>query len=304
MSAPTRRTVDRKTIAVFTKNATNPAYAAFRFAVDQVAVAAGATTAHFVPRQPDNVDEQRAFVAQVLIDKPDIVIFIPVDDVAMIDPVQQLNAAGIPIVLASNPLPGQFVTFVGADDEDIGYRQAKYLFANMGGRGSIVVLEGPPAAPTNRARVAGYRRAFAETPGIDVLASGIGMFQQPDGKCVMAQFLRDHPSIDAVLSANDGMALGALEALDEAKRSATVIGINGILAAVKEIAAGRMLASFDFNMFKIGCTCARAALRHLDGELVPERIMLPTEVIDRRNYQAWLTPFEQRTCPAWAEVVK
>jgi ribose transport system substrate-binding protein len=304
MPAPTHRTADDKTIAVFTKNSTNPAYAAFRFAVDQIAGINGAATVHFVPKQPDNVEEQIAFVTQVLTDKPDIVIFIPVDDVAMIDPVKQLNAAHIPIVLASNPLPGEFVTFVGADDEDIGYRQATYLFAKMGGRGSIAVLEGPPAAPTNRARVAGYRRAFAETPGITVLASGVGMFQQPDGKRVMAQFLREHPRIDAVLSANDGMALGALEALDEAKRSATVIGINGILAAVKEIAAGRMLASFDFNMFKIGCICARAALRHLNGEPLPDKIMLPTEVIDRSNYQAWLTPFEQRTCPAWAEVVK
>jgi ribose transport system substrate-binding protein len=303
MSAPTHGTSGR-TIAVFTKNATNPAYAAFRFAVDQVARVGGASAVHFVPRQPDNVDEQKAFVAQALIDKPDIIIFIPVDDVAMIEPVKQLNAAGIPIVLASNPLPGKFVTFVGADDEDIGYRQAKYLFARMNSRGRIVVLEGPPAAPTNRARVAGYRRALAEAPGIEVLATGVGMFQQPDGKRVMVQFLRDHPHIDAVLSANDGMALGALEALDAAKRTAIVIGINGILAAVQEIAAGRMLASFDFNMFKIGCTCARAALRCLDGEPLPDRIMLPTEVIDRSNYQAWLTPFEQRTCPAWTDVVR
>jgi ribose transport system substrate-binding protein len=304
MSDPTQRTARGKTIAVFTKNSTNPAYAAFRFAVDQVTGAAGATAVHFVPEQPDNVDEQKAFVAQVLADKPDIVIFIPVDDVAMIDPVRQLNAAGIPIVLASNPLPGQFVTFVGADDEDIGYRQAKYLFARMDGRGSIVVLEGPPAAPTNRARLAGYRRAFAETAGIEVLASSVGMFQQADGRRVMAQLLRVHRRIDAVLCANDGMALGALEALDAAGRSAIVIGINGILAAVREIAAGRMLASFDFNMFMIGCTCARAALRHLDGEPVPEKIMLPTEVIDRSNYQGWLIPFEQRTCPKWVDVVR
>jgi len=83
-----------------------------------------------------------------------------------------------------------------------------------------------------------------------------------------------------------------------------VIGINGILAAVQEIATGRLLASVDFNMFKIGCTCARAALRCLAGEPLPERIILPTEVIDKSNYQAWLTPFEQRTCPEWAEVVK
>jgi ribose transport system substrate-binding protein len=293
-----------KTIAVFTKNTTNPAYAAFRFAADQVAHASGATTVHFVPHRPDDVGEQTAFVERVLADKPDAVVFIPVDDVAMIEPVARLNAAGIPIVLAANQLPGRFVTFIGADDEDIGYRQAMVLFDHMGRRGKIVVLEGPPAAPTNRARLAGYRRAFAETPAIEVLASAVGMFQQADGRRVTAQLLNDHPVIDAVLSANDSMALGALEALDAAGRRATVIGINGILAAVREVAAGRMLATVDFNMFKIGCTATRAAIRYLHGEALPERIILSTEVIDKRNCQAWLTPVEQRTCPDWADIVE
>ena len=74
--------------------------------------------------------------------------------------------------------------------------------------------------------------------------------------------------------------------------------------AVREIAAGRMLASVDFDMFKIGCTAARAAVRCLAGEPLPDRIILPTEVIDASNYQAWLTPVEQRTCPEWADVVR
>ena len=97
---------------------------------------------HFVPKQPDNVDEQKAMVEQVLKDRPDAVIFIPVDDVAMIDSVKKLNEAKIPIVLVSNPLPGSFVTYVGADDFEIGYRQARYLFDNLGGKGKIVVIEG------------------------------------------------------------------------------------------------------------------------------------------------------------------
>jgi ribose transport system substrate-binding protein len=295
--------MDGKTIAVFTKNTTNPAYEAFRIAAEQVARASGVRTIHFVPKKPDDVDEQKAFVTQVLADRPDVIIFIPVDDVAMVDSVNALNAAGIPMVLVSNTMPGQFITFVGADDVAIGYREATYLFDKMGRRGKIVVLEGTPAAPTGRARLRGYARAFAETPGIEVLASGVGNFQQTDGKRVMAQFLQDFPHIDAVLSANDSMALGALEALDAAGRSATVMGINGILPAIKQIEAGRMLATVDFNMFKIGCTATRAAVRHLKGEPLPEKILLPAEVIDRTNYRAWLTPVEQRTCPEWAEVV-
>jgi ribose transport system substrate-binding protein len=298
------RAAEQKTIAVFTKNLTNPAYEAFRIAANQTARAAGARIVHYVPKQPDNVGEQQAMVEQVLKDRPDAVVFIPVDDVAMIDSVKKLNEAKIPVVLASNPLPGSFVTYVGADDYEIGYREARYLFNHLGGKAKIVVVEGTPAAPTNRERVRGYKRAFAEFPGIEVLGSGVGNYQQPDARRVMEKFLGDYPQIDGVLSANDGMAIGALEALKAANRTSVVIGINGILPAVKQIETGAMLASVDFNMFKIGCVATRAALRSLKSEPLPEKIMLPAEIIDRTNYKAWLVPVEQRNCPEWSEVVK
>lgn len=70
--------------------------------------------------------------------RPDIVIFIPVDDVAMVESVKALNETNIPVVLASNPLPGRFVTYVGADDFEIGYRQARYLFDTLRGAGRAV----------------------------------------------------------------------------------------------------------------------------------------------------------------------
>jgi ribose transport system substrate-binding protein len=304
LAANAARADDAPVIAVFTKNTTNPAYEAFRIAADKVAAGAGARVIHFVPKQPDNVDEQIAMVEQVLKDRPNVVVFIPVDDVAMVEPVKRLNEAKIPIVLASNPLPGSFVTYVGADDFEIGYREARYLFEKISRKGKIVVIEGTAGAPTNRERLRGYKRAFAEYPDIEVLASGVGNYQQPDAKRVVAQFLKEHPTIDAVLSANDSMALGALEALKEADRHAIVMGINGIVPAVKQIEAGNMLASVDFNMFKIGCTATSAALHYLRHEPLPEKIMLPADIIDKSNYQAWLVPVRDRTCPAWKEVVR
>jgi ribose transport system substrate-binding protein len=207
-------------------------------------------------------------------------------------------------VLASNPLPGRFVTYIGADDYDIGYREARYLFDHLGGKGKIVILEGTAGAPTNRERLRGYKQALSETSGIEVLASAPGNYQQTDGKRVMAGFLKDYLEIDALLSANDGMALGALEAMKEAGRTMTVMGINGILPAVKEIESGNMLATVDFNMFKIGCTATLAAVRYLHHEPLPDKLLLPAEIIDKSNYRDWLLPVEKRACPDWAGLVK
>jgi ribose transport system substrate-binding protein len=292
------------TIAVFTKNTTNPAYSAFRLAADQIGQLTGVQIKHFVPKQPDNVDEQKAEVEEVLKSHPDAVVFIPVDDVAMIESVKKLNDAEIPVVLASNPLPGRFVSYVGADDYDIGYREARYLFNHLGAKGKIVILEGIAGAPTNRERLRGYKQALSETPGIEVLASAPGNYQQTNGKRVMAGFLKDYPEIDALLSANDSMALGALEAMKDAGRTMTVMGINGIPPAVKEIESGNMLATVDFNMFKIGCIATLAAVRYLHHEPLPEKVLLPADVIDKSNYRDWLVPVEKRACPDWAGLVK
>ena len=107
-----------------------------------------------------------------------------------------------------------------------------------------------------------------------------------------------------MLSANDSMALDVLEALKAANRTSIVIGINGILPAVKQIEAGSILATVDFNMFKIGCMATRAAVRQLRQEPLPEKVMLPAEIIDRTNYTAWLVPVDQRKCPEWGDIVR
>jgi len=170
-------TAETLTIAVFTKNTTNPAYEAFRIGADQVGRALGARIIHYVPKKPDDVDEQKAFVAHVLSLRPDAVVFIPVDDVAMVDSVRMLNDAKIPVVLASNPLPGRFVTYVGADDVEIGYRQARYLFEYLGAKGQIVVIEGTAAAPTNRDRLRGYQQAMGTGIGSGLEAWQPGPFK-------------------------------------------------------------------------------------------------------------------------------
>ena len=290
-------------IAVFTKNFTNPAYENFRIGADKIAKAANARVIHYVPKKPDDVDEQTAQVEEALTERPDIVLFTPVHDKLMVGPVKKLNDANIPIVLFTNPLPGNFVTYIGSDDVDLGYKEALYLFKHMGGKGSIVVIEGVPAAPTNRDRLKGYQKAFAEFPGIKVLASGVGNYSQTVARGVMAKMLADHPQIDAALVANDSMSLGVLEALKAANRTTVVMSINGILEAVKQVETGAILATVDFNTFKMACLATQAALRHLKGEKLPDKVLLPTEIIDKTNYKEWLVPVADRRCPKWADVV-
>jgi ribose transport system substrate-binding protein len=292
------------TIAVFTENRVNPAYAAARLAVDRVAMEAGARTLHYVPATPDDVGEQKALVTEALAARPDAVVLNPTDDVAMQEDLARLAAAKVPVALFINRMAGPALTFVGSDDVAIGCRTATALFDALGGVGRIVGLEGPPSAPTSRARVRGLRETLAQFPRIELLGLAVGHLQQPPAAAAMAALLGQHPEIDGVWTANDLMAFGALDALAAAGRTAKVVGINGLPEAIEHIEGGRMVASADFSAFNIAAIAARAVLRHLRGLPVPAEILVPAELIDRANCARWKVPFEQRPCPPWEEIVR
>jgi ribose transport system substrate-binding protein len=178
------------------------------------------------------------------------------------------------------------------------------LFEGMGGKGRVLAIDGPPAAPTCRDRTEGVMRALAEFPGIELLGSAVGHNLRPEGREATAALLAKHRDVEGVWCANDVMAYGALDALDAAGRTAKVVGVNGLMEAIDNIAKGRMLATVDFSAFKIAKFGAEAALRHLRGEHVPKTIDVPTVLIDKSNFADWRLPMEQRPCPTWDQVAK
>jgi ribose transport system substrate-binding protein len=291
------------TLAIFTKNNVNPAYAAARLAADRVAAEAGARAVHYVPQVPDDVRQQKALVSDAIKARVDAVALNPTDDVAMVEDLERLAAAGIPVVTFINRMAGPTIGFVGSDDAAIGRRTATALCERLGGKGCVVGLEGLAAVPTSRARVAGFHETLKAFPGITFGGMAVGEMLQAPAKQAMSGLLARNPRIDGIWAGNDLMAFGALEALAEAGRTAQVVGINGLPAAIEHIERGTMLASADFSAFNIAAVATRALLRHLNGEPVPAEIMVPAELIDRTNCARWKVPFEKRPCPTWEDVV-
>ncbi len=305
MTAFQRAGREHPVIGVFTKNRTNPAYAAARIGAERTAARRGAQVVHYVPDKPDDIEEQVALVDRAIAERPDAVVFVPVHDTAMNVSVKKLGAARIPIVNYLNRLDeGDFIAFVGSDDYRLGCDIAEYLFRHIDGQGDLVIIEGVAGAVTNRERMRGFHDTLRHWPDVRVVASRPGNYQREPVLQFMRELLPALPRIDAVLAANDLMALAAIEILAAAGRSAAVVGVNAVPDAVAAIKAGKLLASADFDAMKIGCIATEAALRHLHGEPVPREILLPVQIVDASNYAAWDVPFEQRPCPAWDDVVK
>ena len=292
-------------LAVFTKNRSNPAYAAARIGADRTAKRFGAQTVHYVPEKPDDLDEQIALVDAAIAQRPDALVLVPVHPTKMNPSIRKIVAAGIPLFgfLNAYSEPGP-VTYVGSDDFAIGVKIATYLYEHLGGRGDVAFLEGADHSVTSRERVRGFRAAAERFPDIRISATACGHYLREPGRRATEDMLKSGARFDAILAANDEMALGALEALDAAGRKSTVAGVNAIPDAIAAIREGRLLATADFNAMKISEIATEAAIRHLRGEKLPPEILLPVDVVDRSNYAAWDKPFEQRDPIRWEDAVK
>jgi ribose transport system substrate-binding protein len=296
---------DNERLAVFTKNQTNPYFQVVRLGTEAAARQMKATVTHYVPTKPDSIPEQMSQIEDVIVKKPDAIVFIPVDYKAMAPGVQKMNAAKIPVVnVTDRSEAGTFVSFVGASDYDLGKETARALFKAMGGKGNVIALEGVKGSLTNTDRMRGVRDVMKEYPNIKLLAAQPGNYQRLQALQVMENLMQSYPQINGVFAANDAMASGAIEALEGANRKALVVGINGTKEAIDAINAGKMLATGDYNGFLQGCLGTMAALRSLRGQPVPKEIVLPAAVIDKSNTASQAVPVEQRSCPRWEDAVK
>lgn len=284
-------------LAVFTKNLTNPAYGAARLGAERAAAAFGAEVLHFVPQKGDDPQEQSALIerALALTPRPDAFVFSPVH-ASKVDPaIRRIAAAGIPMIGFVNPIQAaRSVAHVSSDDYQLAMAIAHHLFRHLQGRGQVLVVTGPDESFTSLERLRGFRDAARQYPGITIAGVIAGDYLRETARDRAEQWLRDNAELNACLVANDIMAMGVLDALDAAGRTAAVVGVNAIPQAVEAIRQGRMLATADFNAMQMAYLAAECAVRHLRGETVPESIDLPVQIVDRSNCQQWDQPYVKR----------
>lgn len=284
-------------LAVFTKNLTNPAYGAARLGAERAAAVFGDEVLHFVPQKGDDPGEQSALIDEALAlqPRPDAFVFSPVH-ASKVDPaIRRIAAAGIPMIGFVNPIAAApMVGYVSSDDYQLALAIAHYLFTHPRGQGRVLVVTGPAESYTSLERLRGFHAAASQYLGIELAGQVAGDYVREVARDRTAQWLREHGQLDACLVANDIMAIGVLDALDAAGRTAAVVGVNAIPQAIEAIAQGRMLATADFNAMQMAYLAAECAARHLRGEAVPAAIELPVQIVDRSNCQQWDLPYEQR----------
>lgn len=294
---------DGETVAVFTKNQTNPFFETVRVGTATAAKSVGVKLIQYIPIKPDSIPEQLSQVEDAIVKKPNAILFTPVDYKALVPSIDKMTAAKIPVIgMTDRPAGGQLVAFVGVDDHRLGLETSISLFKAMGGKGNVIALEGVKGTITSTDRMRGFTDALKQFPNIKLVASQPANYQRLQALQVMENLMQTHPQIDGVFAANDAMATGVVEALAAANRKALVVGINGSKEAVDLIKGGKMYATGSSDPFMQGCLGLLTTVRALRKMPVPKELMVTPVVIDSANYRDHDIPIESRSCPKLNEI--
>ncbi|HEY0240029.1 MAG TPA: substrate-binding domain-containing protein [Friedmanniella sp.] len=267
----------------------NPFFVSMADGIKEAEASEGVTV--IVSDAADDASKQANDVLNFISQGVDAVVLNPTDSDAVISSVQALNDAGIPVLTVDRRTNGgTVVTHIGTDNVVAGEIAAKTMFDAIGGTGKVAILEGVPGASSARDRQTGFDNVLQDYPDIEIVASQTANYQRSEGLSVAQNLLQAHPDLTAILSMNDEMALGAVEAIRSAGLEATVrtIGIDGGDDAIQAVKDGTLVATIAQQSKLMGSDAIKNAVKVAKGETVAEDQPVDVIVIDASNVDEYL----------------
>ncbi|MFF0262480.1 substrate-binding domain-containing protein [Streptomyces microflavus] len=213
------------------------------------------------------------------------IIVNPVDSDAVGPGVRSANKADIPVIAADRGVnKADTATLVASDNVAGGKLAADALADKLGGKGSIVILQGTAGTSASRERGAGFAEGLKAYPDIKVVAKQPADFDRTKGLDVMTNLVQSHPGITGVFAENDEMALGAVKALgSKAGTSVSVVGFDGTPDGLKAVGAGTLYASVAQQPSELGRIAVQNAVKAAKGDRVEKTVKVPVKVVTREN---------------------
>ena len=248
-------------------------------------------------KQENQIQAIRTFIRQ----KVDIICFTPVVESGWEAVLQEVKAAGIPVICVDRMIEqgmesDLFTAFIGSDMELEGKRSAEWLvnYMNQLGRGSeninIVELQGTTGSGPAVGRKKGFEAVLAQYPNYKITQSQTGNFTRAEGKQVMEAFLKaDGANINVLFAHNDDMAIGAIQAIEEYGRKPgtdiIIVSIDAVRGAFEAMLEKKLNASIECNPI-LGPQVFDTAVRILNKENVPKWVVSEEGVYDWTNAEA------------------
>lgn len=210
-------------------------------------------------KQENQIKAIRSFVSQ----RVDYIVFSPVTEDGWETVLQEAKEAGVPVILADRMISvsddSLYATWVGSNTREEGEKAGRWLeqYLRKKGRDSeeinIVVLQGTTGSSAQLGRTMGFDSIADQHKNWNILEQTSGDFTVAKGKEVMESMLKKYDDIDVIVSQNDDMTFGAMEALDEKGLSygvngdIVIISFDAVYDALKMVSEGKINVDIECN---------------------------------------------------------
>ncbi|MBB2926927.1 simple sugar transport system substrate-binding protein [Paraburkholderia silvatlantica] len=231
-------------------------------------------------KQENQIKAIRSYIAQ----KVDVIAFSPVVESGWEPVLQEAKRAKIPVILTDRNIdvkdPSLYVTMIGSDFMEEGRRAGKWLedhYKNNPGPINIVELQGTVGSAPANDRHSGLMEVIKNDPKFKIIASQSGDFTLAGGKQVMEAFAKTYGNkINVVYAHNDDMALGAIQAMEEAGmkpgKDISVVSFDATKGGFEAMIAGKMNVDVECSPL-LGPQLMSAVKDVVAGKQLPKRIV-------------------------------
>jgi ABC-type sugar transport system substrate-binding protein len=237
-------------------------------------------------KEENQIKAIRSFIAQGV----DVIAFSPVVETGFEPVLQEAKKAGIPVVLSDRAVkvsdPTLYKCFLGSDFIEEGKRAGNEAIKLTDGKAGIAELVGTVGAAPAIDRAKGFREAIASHPDMKIILTQSGDFTRAKGKEVMEAFLKspEAKQITLLFAHNDDMALGAIQAMEEAGIKPGVdikiVSIDGVKGAFEAMKDGKLNVTVECNPL-LGPQLFDIIEKVAKGETVPARVVSEEGVFEQ-----------------------
>jgi simple sugar transport system substrate-binding protein len=236
-------------------------------------------------KQENQIKALRTFLAQ----RVDAIILAPVVETGWEPVLREIKRARIPVVLVDRGIKvsddSLYTTLIASDFVAEGRMAGEWLAKKLDGKGNVVELQGTAGAAPANDRKKGFAEALQKYPALKIVKSQSGDFTRAKGKEVMEAFLKaEGKNINAVYAHNDDMALGAIQAIEEAGlkpgKDVVVVSIDGIKPAFEAMVGGKLNCTVECNPL-LGPAAFDAVEAAISGKSVQKKIIVKDAVYDQ-----------------------
>ena len=231
-------------------------------------------------KQENQIKAIRSFIAQ----KVDVIAFSPVVESGWGTVLREAKAAKIPVILSDRAVDEKddslWVTFMGSDFVEEGRRAGRWLVEKTKGTTgdvNIVELQGTVGSAPAIDRKKGFEEIITADPRYKIIRSQTGDFTRAKGKEVMEAFLKaEGKKINVLYAHNDDMAIGAIQAIEEAglkpAKDILIISVDAVKGAFEAMIAGKLNVSVECSPL-LGPQLMQAVKDLKAGKTLPKRIV-------------------------------